>query len=83
MRKANISATVFDHQIPPTPKSFGSRRTEPSWNTSVRRKETAAETAPLLSAVKKEDIKMLNPTSRKQKEKMRNACEVMSKRVWS
>ena len=26
---------------------------------------------------------MLNPTSRKQKEKMRNACEVMSKRVFN
>ena len=34
------------------------------WKTSVRRKEIIAETPPLLSAVKKDEVKMLKPASR-------------------
>ena len=42
----------------------------------MRRKEIAAETKPLLSAVKKAEVKMLKPESRKEKENRRNACSV-------
>ena len=47
------------------------------------RKEIAADTPPLFSAVKKEDRKMLKPASRKAKEKRWKACRVNSQSVAS
>ena len=79
MRKANISATVMAHQVPSTPSSRGRMGTEAVWNTSVRRKEMAAEIAPLFSAVKKPEVKMLKPASRNDQENRRKAWVVRSK----
>ena len=43
------------------------------WKIRVRKNEIAAEIAPLLSAVEKDDAKMLKPASKKLKEKSLNA----------
>ena len=51
----------------------GSISTVEVWKTSVRRNEIAAETAPLFSAVKKDDRKMFMPESRNANEKILNA----------
>ena len=58
---AATSATQTAHQIPSTPKIAGRISTEPLWKTRVRRKDIAAETAPLLSAVKNPEAKILKP----------------------
>lgn len=71
--QAHTSATVIAHQMPSTPKKTGRSSTEAVWKISVRINEMAAETAPLLSAVKKEEPKMLNPASRKEKANSRKA----------
>ena len=76
MIKAKISAAVMAHQIPSTPRSMGRMTTEPAWNTSVRRKEMAAETAPLFRAVKKPEAKMLKPASRNDQQNSRKAWVV-------
>lgn len=47
------SATATALQIPLMPRSSGRRSTAASWNTSVRRKEIAADISPLFNAVKK------------------------------
>lgn len=73
---ANTSAAVMAHQMPSMSNSTGRTRTQQVWKSSVRRKEIAAETKPLLSAVKKAEVKMLKPESRKEKENRRNACSV-------
>ena len=52
---ANTSATAMAHQMPSMPKNMGSTSTQSIWNTSVRKNDTMADTAPLLSAVKNED----------------------------
>ena len=44
------------HQIPSMPNTAGSKRSMAIWNMSVRRNEIAADTTPLLKAVKKEDL---------------------------
>lgn len=49
-----------------------------TWNTKVRRKEIAAETPPLLNAVKKDDPKIGYPENRKEKEKIEKARTVKS-----
>ena len=59
--KAGISAAAMDHQTPSTPNRLGRISTASIWKTSVRRKDTAAEIAPLFSAVKKDEMKMLKP----------------------
>ena len=56
MRNANTSATVMAHQMPSTSKKMGRISTEADWNTSVRRKEMAADTPPLFRAVKKPEV---------------------------
>ena len=53
--KAKISANAFDSQMPSTSRISGSIRTAEVWKSSVRRKDTAAEIAPLFSAVKKDE----------------------------
>ena len=73
---ASASAATMDSQIPSTPQISGNTSTAATWNTSVRRKEMAADTSPLFSAVKKEEPKMANPESRKAKEKIKKAWAV-------
>ena len=50
---AAISAAVTDSQIPSSSRNAGRISTPAHWNTSVRKKEMAADTKPLFSAVKK------------------------------
>ena len=80
MRNANTSATVMAHQMPSTPKKTGRISTDADWNTSVRRNEMAAETAPLFSAVKKPEVKMLKPASRNDHANSRKAWTVRANR---
>lgn len=44
---------VRTHQMPSTSQSMGSTMTASIWKTSVRRKDTAADTAPLFSCSEK------------------------------
>ena len=62
--------------MPSTRMTSGRMRTQVHWNTSVRRKEMAADTPPLFRAVKKEEEKMLKPASSKVKENSRKAWTV-------
>ena len=55
IRMEASSATVMAHQMPSTPKKTGRIRIAATSNTTVRRKEIAAETTPLFSAVKKDE----------------------------
>src|SRR3712207_6366050 len=48
-------------QIPSSPRKTGSVNMHTAWKKKVRRKETTADKAPLLSAVKKADVKLLKP----------------------
>lgn len=68
MKKAHTSATVMASQIPSIPRNTGRISTDSIWNTRVLRKATAADTPPLLRAVKKEDTKILIPAKIKEKE---------------
>ena len=77
MMTADTSAAVIAHQMPSRSKKMGSIRTESTWNTSVRRKEIAADMPPLLRAVKNADVKMLMPANRNEKENSRKACFVI------
>ena len=67
MKKVTVTHSVINsaiptaHQIPLIPKNAGSKSSMIIWNTRVRKKEMAADTTPLLKAVKKEEPKMLNP----------------------
>ena len=45
----------------------------------MRKNEIAAEMTPLLRAVKKDDAKMLKPASKKLKEKILKACDVIAR----
>ena len=74
---ANISATILANQIPLSPKRIGRINTDDNWNTSTRRKDTAAEIGPLPKAVKNDEVKMLMPASTKQNEKIRKAVIVI------
>lgn len=62
-----------ESQIPFLPISTGKRSTDPAWNKSVRRKEINADTLPLFSAVKKEEVMMLIPAGANISEKRVNA----------
>ena len=57
--------------------------TEDAWNTNTRKKEISAETAPLPSAVKKPEQKILKPASRKENANNWNACFVSANRLSS
>ena len=63
--KASTSATEIDAQMPSIPKNPGRIKTAATWNTTVRRKDIAADTGPLLSAVKKDELKILKPHKKK------------------
>lgn len=63
---ASTSETVIAHQIPSISKNSGRNDNRGAWNTSTRKKEISAETAPLPSAVKKPEQKILKPASRKE-----------------
>ena len=58
------SAVPIASHMPSLPISSGRISSAASWNTSVRKNEIAADTGPLLSAVKNDDAKILNPHSR-------------------
>ena len=60
-RSVITSAAVTESHTPSIPRIRGSSRTTAIWNTSVRKNEIAADTAPSLKAVKKEEAKMLKP----------------------
>ena len=51
-------------------------RTEAVWNTSVRKKEIAAEISPLPSAVKNDEANILKPANKNANENSRNAWQV-------
>ena len=55
-------------QIPSIPQKIGRISTAATWNTTVLRKEIAADTIPLLRAVMKEEPKILKPQSRNETE---------------
>ena len=65
MVSAATSATHTAHHIPSTPKSTGRISTDELWKTRVRRKDIAADTAPLFKAVKNPEAKILNPANTK------------------
>ena len=64
--------------MPSMSSTSGSTSTANTWNTSVRKNEMAAEMAPLFSAVKNADAKMLNPHSRNENAYSFSACSVSS-----
>lgn len=64
IRAESSAATIANH-TPSIPKRTGSTSIAMSWKTRVRIKAIAAETAPLLSAVKKAELKTLNPLIKK------------------
>ena len=70
MKKVIVTHNVINSaiptalQIPLIPNNVGSKRIIIIWNMSVRRNEIAADTTPLLKAVKKEDAKILKPLIR-------------------
>ena len=55
----------MDSHTPVMPISFGRISTMTIWNTKVRRKEIAADTAPLFRAVKKEEPHTFMPRTMK------------------
>ena len=61
---AKNSAITMDNHTPVMPINPGRINTIMIWNTKVRRKEIAADTAPLFSAVKKEDPQTFMPLTR-------------------
>ena len=73
---AKTSATVMAYQMPSTSKISGRMSTEAVWNTSVRRKEIAAEINPFPSAVKNDEAKILKPANKTANENSRNAWQV-------
>lgn len=58
---AKISANTTAIQIPFTPQIAGSMSIIAIWNSSVLKNEIAADTIPLFSAVKNDELNMLNP----------------------
>ena len=73
MTAANTSANTTDTQMPFSFQIRGSTITIEQRNTNVRKKESKAETAPSLSAVKKAEPKTGSPVSKKENEKILNA----------
>lgn len=78
MMNAHTSANATENHTPSSLKNIGRISTAASWNTSVRRNDTAAEIAPLFSAVKNDEHQMLKPESRNVNENSLNACTVIS-----
>lgn len=65
---AIASAATMDIQIPSRAQNIGKIITVEHWNTMVRKNEINAEVRPSLRAVKKEELKMEKPDSKKEKE---------------
>ena len=74
---AKNSATEREYQTPSTPKNIGNINTVAIWKTRVRKKEIAADTAPLLSPVKNDEAKMQNPEKKKEREKIFSPPDVI------
>ena len=70
---------MFAHQIPLSPNNNGRIRTESIWNTSVRKKEIMADTPPLLSAVKNDEVKIFIPANINENANILNALTVILK----
>lgn len=65
---ARISAESIESQTPSMSKKIGKIITEPTWKTRVRKNESAAEIAPLPSAVKSDEPKIPKPVKTKESE---------------
>ena len=79
VNKARSSATTIENQMPSRRKKIGRINKRDSWYTSVLINEIAAETGPLLSAVKKEDEKIQKPDIKKDSENIRNPLAVIKR----
>ena len=73
------SAATIDSQMPSSSQISGKMSTAATWNTSVRKNEMSAEVIPSPSAVKNDEPKIEKPDSRKENEKIENACAVISR----
>ena len=73
---ASSSATTVESQTPSISMISGNNKTNEISKTIVRIKEMTAETIPLFSAVKNEELKIANPENKKLNEKMRNPLMV-------
>ena len=73
------SAATIASQMPFMPIISGRIITAAIWNSSVLENEIAAETKPLLSAVKKDDAKILKPEIKKDIENSLKPLQVKSK----
>ena len=71
VNKDRSSAATIENQMPSRLKKTGRINTRDSWYTSVLIKEIAAETGPLLSAVKKDDENIQKPDIKKDSENIR------------
>ena len=82
MRNATViinvaaSATVIESQIAFLPNTAGKMNIARIWKSSVLKNDIAAEIAPLLSAVKNAEPKMLNPIIKYDVENIRKAYTV-------
>ena len=61
---ARSSAAITAIHIPLIPSISGSIIIIAIWNTNILRNDTAADTAPLLSAVKNHEVNILSPLKR-------------------
>lgn len=62
--KAPSSEMGTAHHMPSGPSAIGNSIIAAAWNTSVLENEVIADIAPLPSAVKNPEAKILNPTTR-------------------
>ena len=74
---ASISDATIENQIPFMPKIKGKIIIHTIWKTSVRINEIAADTKPLLSAVKKDEPKNEIPQNKNENENIVNALIVI------
>ena len=81
--KADISAVVFESQMPSISNNSGESSTDAVWKSRVRKKDIAAETPPSLSAVKKDEAKMFKPHSKNENENSLKAWFVSSNKSLS
>ena len=63
-----MSATTIDSQMPSTCQKVGKINTAMMGNIKTRRKDKSKEIAPFDKAVKKEEMKILNPQNKKHRE---------------
>ena len=70
------SANNIAHQIPDAPNIIGNNKINAIWKTSVRINAFKADKAPLLSAVKKELVKMPIPVNKNPSEHILKALAV-------